>query len=295
VNLTILDNFFYSAILASIFSFFALFIIFNISCHYIESSFFPASSLPPVASVDDLLPVCKICFRVKSHRVHHCKICDRCVRLFDHHCPFTANCVGENNFRAFWLWLTFNCFGLIYSSAMSWQSFNYCILNRKNLPLYSTNNMTFADSRQFLFSGSNNFNFSSSDLEFSSSPKIFWSLNYCRSLGNSSWIFLLVVFGLLSVGLLWTFETWLINKNLTTVEFIVGLGKKAKIHVDEEEILQNYSRISVNANYLADSEFVIRSKSWFLIHRGENFFRLFFPDFVWKIFEFFSSALEKQK
>ena len=42
---------------------------------------------------------------VKPERSRHCEICDSCISVYDHHCPWIANCVGANNYWAFFTFL----------------------------------------------------------------------------------------------------------------------------------------------------------------------------------------------
>lgn len=42
---------------------------------------------------------------MKPERSRHCEICDSCVMVYDHHCPWIANCVGANNYWAFFCFL----------------------------------------------------------------------------------------------------------------------------------------------------------------------------------------------
>jgi len=46
---------------------------------------------------------CKKCQKVRPERAHHCSVCGVCVLRMDHHCPWTANCVGQNNYKFFFL------------------------------------------------------------------------------------------------------------------------------------------------------------------------------------------------
>ena len=48
---------------------------------------------------------CKKCNMKRPQRCHHCSDCNKCVLLYDHHCEFTDNCVGQRNYRAFFIFL----------------------------------------------------------------------------------------------------------------------------------------------------------------------------------------------
>eukprot|EP00934_Nitzschia_sp_Nitz4_P007335 Nitzschia sp. Nitz4//scaffold102_size76354//27072//28364//NITZ4_005630-RA/size76354-exonerate_est2genome-gene-0.72-mRNA-1//1//CDS//3329532243//7325//frame0 len=55
---------------------------------------------------------CIKCSIQRPPRCHHCSACRRCVLRFDHHCDWLNNCIGQYNYRSFFLtifYLTLGC------------------------------------------------------------------------------------------------------------------------------------------------------------------------------------------
>ena len=50
--------------------------------------------------------LCLTCLTVKGRHVEHCKRCERCVKDFHLHSVFFNKCIGQNNCRAYMLFLT---------------------------------------------------------------------------------------------------------------------------------------------------------------------------------------------
>jgi hypothetical protein len=46
---------------------------------------------------------CGNCDSYCHETAKHCRACNRCVRNFDHHCIWINNCIGEDNYRPFFV------------------------------------------------------------------------------------------------------------------------------------------------------------------------------------------------
>ena len=283
--------------LAGVLSCVAVYIVSSMLYHYIIAAFLPASSLSSTSSpsVDPSSPVrsCVKCGVVKGYRTHHCGICNRCTALMDHHCPFTANCVGRDNLRAFILWLSFCCVGLLYGAVMSYPAFSHCILHRSALPPVNERNFTFTTALL---------------PTAATPPSSLWSLAYCKSLSNTPWTFLLVAFGQVSVIGLWIMQVWLMTVDMTTLELLVGVGKKAgmgevvkggdrmmqererdreKLHERSEEdgaMIGGAERMERGGDVSHAHNTRLR-KGWHLVHRNEPLYRLLLPDPLWSLLD----------
>lgn len=51
----------------------------------------------------DELPYCGLCATTVQARSKHCRVCKKCVDCFDHHCMWLNNCIGGDNYRAFFV------------------------------------------------------------------------------------------------------------------------------------------------------------------------------------------------
>lgn len=61
------------------------------------------------------LRYCQKCESYKPPRAHHCRVCKRCVLRMDHHCIWINNCVGHNNYKAFFLFVLYAVLACSYA------------------------------------------------------------------------------------------------------------------------------------------------------------------------------------
>lgn len=61
------------------------------------------------------LRYCQKCGHYKPPRAHHCRVCKRCVLRMDHHCIWINNCVGHNNYKAFFLFVFYVVLACCYA------------------------------------------------------------------------------------------------------------------------------------------------------------------------------------
>lgn len=75
---------------------------------------------------------CNHCQLRKPDRCHHCKQCDRCILKMDHHCNWIANCVGNNNYKYFFLVVFYGAISLILFVSTFWESVVVCLCDDSN-------------------------------------------------------------------------------------------------------------------------------------------------------------------
>lgn len=161
---------------------------------------------PELANVS--IPIhgeCMTCHFWKPYRAYHCSSCHCCVLRMDHHCPWLNNCVGFYNHKFYYLFLFYT---ILYGL------FIIPILIIEGIHFFNLSSQAHSDSN------------SSSPLAWTASLPFFLSSSpsSSSSYGAAPYIFIIFagVFSLIlfSVIFLWTYHTYLILYNKTTIENI---------------------------------------------------------------------------
>ena len=63
--------------------------------------------------------VCVFCKIARPPKTQHCYSCDVCIEELDHHCPWTGKCIGKNNIKNFYVFLTLIPIAIIFMAMSS--------------------------------------------------------------------------------------------------------------------------------------------------------------------------------
>lgn len=134
------------------------------------------------------MTLCKKCKSMRPPRAHHCHVCGQCVLKMDHHCPWINQCVGYNNYPAFWRTLAFATLGCAFIAAVSLGPFLHSMRDTSWPPL----------SEAWRYPG----------VRVLLAPKTRLSLCFALGLALS-----------IAVGGLWAWHCFLLATNQTSIEF----------------------------------------------------------------------------
>ena len=160
-------------------------ILFGVLHDYIKASFTSPGYSSDVVSTDPNPKFCDSCKFDKPLRCHHCSICEKCILDMDHHCPWINNCVGKNNKKYFYRFIIFCILGTGFITLIIGPTFVNIGFEDKNLPL---------------------------NIDFISRKLVLVLFPICFSIT-------------IVVGLLLGFQSYLIVKEQTTIEYYANKPK----------------------------------------------------------------------